>query len=375
MKISKLVTGILSLAMCATLLAPTQTVQASYTMVSRSGINKYVKATDNIAVYKHTRDTSKSLIGTISSKGKFSSIRIDESDYDNVTYYEKYIVVGKDSRFGILNLKGEAVTDIIYSYISIINNKYAVLYEDNEVCSIMNLSNMKYIVKPETYDFISAGGDSDEYACVEKDEKSGVVNIKTGKLVVNIGKYDIFYCFNKYALVYDDSTELFGILNIKTGKLVVKCKYDSIYTDEEGYNGGNYIVVENSKGKCGVVNLTTGKEVIKCKYNEIDLSDTSSGNYAYAITSDYKTKWINISNDKELKVDKNEEVEYIYKNYAVIEKNGDYGIKNLSTGKYTVKLGKYTTIDKINKGFAFAKTTTGKTVIINVNGKITDTIK
>lgn len=171
-----------------------------------------------------------------------------------------YVVISKDSKYGVINLNGE----------ELVGNKYN------------SITFSEY-----TGDFI-ASNTNNQFGTISKD----------GLAKINL-QYDSFEIINYNPLLYKiKKLDKYGIMK-EDGTIVNDIVYDSIGYPKDTARDINYTliipklneniptsIVVNTNGKYGLINLNTGKEILRCSLDGI-----------YSATEDKTTYYI-VENEK-----------------------------------------------------------------------------
>ncbi len=307
---------------------------------------------------------------------------IENYDEDYTLWYETGILkVRKDGKYGIIDFKGNKLTDCIYDSIEaiqgtanslvtvkdgkqgLIDNTGAVIiqneYQDIQAISdkyengyivqangkygVINLN--KSVVLDTKYDRVKKVYGNSQYYVVEEDGKIKIVDIDKKEYFV--GKYDDITDINgDFAIVKDGNQ--YGVVSISGNKEVIKTQYEDI----KYATGSNYIVKENSK--YGVMN-TEGEKLVDFKYNSIVYR--SNVNFYEAVNSDYTSDLIDTDmkvrltgivseinvNDGYMRIRVDDE--YKYYNFRFEEKSSQEALKG-NTIFLSKKDGKYGFVDK-----------------------------
>ena len=185
------------------------------------------------------------------------------------TYYDIVIdesglaIVVRRGKKGVINKKGEFIIDCIYDNIGIGDEDY---YEDGlirvEQGEKVGLVNDKgKIILDCTYDKIH-DFDEDGYALIEKNEKYGVVS-KDALVFPCVSEDDEIYA--GCGLVRKEQKGKMGLVN-SSGENVVPYVYDDIHDFDNGF-----AVVEKGE-KYGVINCA-GKVIAPCEFSRAGIVD------------------------------------------------------------------------------------------------------
>jgi hypothetical protein len=199
-------------------------------------------------------------------------------------YGAGYAVYLSENRVNLYNKKGQLVKDGDPS-LSVPTRIDAISQDDNNADVIRN------VIEPMYDSIATAPGGKKDFIAVKKNGRWGVVS-NTGKEItplkyerIDIGHYLAFK--NYYLLVAEKSK--WGILDMKTGKLVVPCIYDQVT------NQGSYIVIQQGglKGAADISYLTNDLFIIPARYTDISEPVTSKDFSLFFVkTMTGKTGWV-----------------------------------------------------------------------------------
>jgi hypothetical protein len=176
-------------------------------------------------------------------------------------------IVSIDKKYGVIDKTGNAIIPLQYQSLYLDSATGWMKAEKNEKTGMIDRTGKQMI--PFKFDFIE---DFDKvnlgYALVLKGDKTGIIN-KNGDLVITY--YDrIFAAKDGYCEVQEG--EKYGIVELATGKLIVDIKYDGLGNISEGAFVARIRGVD--KFLHGFVNLK-GREITEVKY--WDANDFSDG--------------------------------------------------------------------------------------------------
>ena len=208
---------------------------------------------------------------------------IELVDIDTNMPYEKSVLKYEvEGKWGLIDLKGNVVTQAKYDFIEGLRNKEGeLLISEDGKYGVINTKGAE-LIKAE-YDYISG----DEYYTEEaKYALSGyILGLKTEHGY----RYGYMNCKRKVLLdtEYNDIQRLGGIENedtdnnimlvaqkdgqygfIKNKKVVIDFRYQSI-----DYSGVGHLFIVTRSSKVGVYNCS-GEKILAVKYNEVDIHDT-----------------------------------------------------------------------------------------------------
>lgn len=354
----------------------------SFTYVDRNGVECFLEEYE--AVYP-TADSRYFLVFNTGTDGYFDFGLYNRESrqealplvYDSLKYInDDRIVVGKDGKDGIININKDIVFPFIYNNVQYINDSFIIVSSDG-MYGAVNIDNE--VVIPLEYDDLSLVSDLGDYCQITKDNKSGLVQVAGGKIVIPTAYDNIKYVFmglsvinkdGKYGIINTDNSEiapaiydgiggyikpepwfivfkdgLAGVLN-KDGKEVLSADYIDIFEF-----GENHILVkgmdEDGIGRYGVFNLD-GEEVLPVIYDNISIS--MDNRYATAM-KDSISILIDLTTGKELFENYDfpgyDSIQYLNdRYYAVGSTYGGYSINNFAGQQLTPN--KYSSVSLMN---------------------------
>ena len=209
---------------------------------------------------------------------------IDEKG--KLAYLQNILIVQKDGKYGLVDLKNKEILEVIYDEISLLNGvDNSLIIKKGDSIGLCDYEG-NVIINAE-YKEIKAIGDNykNGYITVNKDGKYGIIDFN--KAVIFENKYaDIkpIYSSNKYAVKIDKS---YKIIN-KSGNVLL----DRNFEDIKDINDTNIIFKE--KGKYGVTTINSENH-IGAQYEDIIFMDN---NHYIAKKSKYGI--INANNEVQL---------------------------------------------------------------------------
>lgn len=256
----------------------------------------------------------------------------------------KYFAVYTNDKWGVINSKGETIIDPTYEEAIIIpDNAKAVFICTYDVdyakgtykTKVLNekkaeiISGYETVEAIENYDSANNLWYEKGVLKVKKDGKYGLVDLK-GTQIANC-EYDSITALqgteNSLIAIKDGKK---GIID-NTGAVIVESKYKKIQAISEKYENG-YIVQEQN-GKYGVINWSK-TVALDSKYDEIK---PIYGNGEYYVVKE-KGTWKVIDIDGETYLNgKFDEVKSINNQYAVIKKDGKYGVLLIEDGSSAIE--------------------------------------
>jgi len=188
-------------------------------------------------------------------------------------YYNDYLEVKVDGKFGFMNKKGEIVIQPVYQDVHRFDHGMAAVELDGKWGFIDTLGNM--VVKP-LFDYVmSFGCGNIKYAVVQIDDKYGAID-RSGNFVIK-PVYDYLYDTSDpdfpedlfaACLKNDKGKCRWGLINQKE-EWVLANEYQELYYQWENQN----VMAKNGEGLCGVLNLKTKKVIIPFDYESIGYYD------------------------------------------------------------------------------------------------------
>lgn len=270
-------------------------------------------------------------IGYLNTKGK---ILIEPKFNMGSEFYDNYANIIKDSVYGYVSKDGketyfENYTDVFFYYgntgIAKKNRKYGLINRKGD-----SLTQFKYTM-------ISNFG-FNHYKCQTENKKSHILN-SDGKIVFNKNlEFDIqsHYFDKDSVLIYQetiDGKKLKGLVNIY-GKIIIEPNYEEIY-----FINDNELFVAKNKNKFGYINKF-GKEVIPLIYDEVGFEINEN-----LISVKKNGKWGFVDRKNETKIPfEYDEVNAFLNGLAFVKKGENYGcidIKNKIKIKFSLSKTNY----------------------------------
>ena len=163
---------------------------------------------------------------------------LKEVDFD-----EGYLLVSKDGKWGLVDMKGKVIIPTIYDYIYQFTNGVAIV-KMNEKYGLINakgtrISEIKYDrIEPYvsgTYILANLG-----VMIFEMDDQQGLLDTN-GKKIVSATYELIIPTDDQYFIVLKDRKA--GIMDVETGHEIVPCKYDRIKRRGVGFK--RFVFIDN----------------------------------------------------------------------------------------------------------------------------------
>lgn len=184
-------------------------------------------------------------------------------------YYNDYIEVKVDGKYGFLNKKGEMIVQPIYQNSSWFEEGLAAVQLDGKWGFIDTLGNM--VIKPQFDHAESFGDGNTKYAVVQIDEKFGAID-RSGNFVIkpvydnliDASDPDFPKVLFAACLKNDKGRYRWGLINLKE-EWVLANDYQYLFYDSDNQS----VSAKNGEGVCGVFNLKTGKGIIPFEYESI----------------------------------------------------------------------------------------------------------
>ena len=194
--------------------------------------------------------------------------------------FEKYIMLQKDGKWGVCNLKAKQILPFEYEAIRLtryrINNLKGAFYvKKNGKLGTVDIKNR--IIIPIEYNDISRLNEHNPGAhYVVQNGKTGIISFK-GKIIIPI-EYDSLYYYNKKNLIKAKKANLVGVLNSKN-EVIIPFKYQNIifdfYDHNDIYEYGNLRLVVKENDKWSIIDLE-GKKIKENIPEEIILKEYST---------------------------------------------------------------------------------------------------
>lgn len=295
-------------------------------------------------------------IGYLNTKGE---IVIEPKFNMGSEFYDNYANVIKDSVYGYVSTDGketyfENYTDVFFYYgntgIAKKNGKYGLINRKGD-----SLTELKYTM-------VSNFG-FDHYKCQTENKKSHILN-SNGKIIFNKNlEFDIrSHFFDKDSiLIYQetiDRKKLNGLVNIN-GQIIIEPKYEEIY-----FINDNELYVVKNDNKYGFINKS-GKEVIPVAYDKVGFNINEN---LIPVLKDGKWGFINRNNETKIPFEYDEANAFL-NGLAFVKKGEYYGcinVKNKVKVKFNLEKTKYPFFTDNLALFA----ENGKYGFINKKGKI-----
>lgn len=268
---------------------------------------------------------------------------LDRDEEQGKITSETYFVSYKDSKWGIINSKGEDVIAPTYQEMIIIPNQkqdvflctYDVNYDTGEYkTKAFNKNNEEILTG---YDKIEAIQNYDEnnniwyennVLRVEKEGKYGLIDL-TGKEVLPCEYEEITVIPNIKDAIKVKKDGKYGVVD-STGNEILKTDYQNI--EALGKDNKSGYIVQSIEGKYGIVNYANSL-VIDVNYDKIN---KVYGNDLYVVEKEGKQILVNKEQEEILNSDVYSQIIAILKTKdagIIFEKDGKYGVINLTGEK------------------------------------------
>lgn len=268
---------------------------------------------------------------------------LDRDEEQGKITSETYFVSYKDSKWGIINSKGEDVIAPTYQEMIIIPNQkqdvflctYDVNYDTGEYkTKAFNKNNEEILTG---YDKIEAIQNYDEnnniwyennVLRVEKEGKYGLIDL-TGKEVLPCEYEEITVIPNIKDAIKVKKDGKYGVVD-STGNEILKTDYQNI--EALGKDNKSGYIVQSTEGKYGIVNYANSL-VIDVNYDKIN---KIYGNDLYVVEKEGKQILVNKEQEEILNSDVYSQIIAILKTKdagIIFEKDGKYGVINLTGEK------------------------------------------
>lgn len=303
-------------------------------------------------------------IGLINKKGELIIDCIYDRIYD-LSDSDDYGLLGvrQGDKVGLINDKGELIIDCIYDDLAIGNEDYneyesgLIRFWQGEKVGLIN--DKGKIILDCTYDEIH-DFDEDGYALIEKNEKYGVVS-KDALVFPCVSEDDEIYA--GCGLVRKEQKGKMGLVN-SSGENVVPYVYDDIHDFDNGF-----AVVEKGE-KFGVINCA-GKVIAPCEFSRAGIVDgliliERDGKFAILNSEGVATPFVfDIIDNSHYYwgIGSNREG-----NYVSVRINGKWGFIDRETSKFVVPC-EYEEVSNYCEGFAVVKKD-GRYGVVNTDGEL-----
>ena len=231
-------------------------------------------------------------------------------NYDNAenVWYEKNVLkVEKDGKWGLINLEGKEISEIIYDDIKTLKGiENSIIVEKDKKCGLINCKGVKIL--DTIYSEILNFGDNYINGYITKNEegKYGIVNI-SGEQILENDYEEINNIYNdKYFVIVENGNQ--QLINKDKEKILTQ-NFDEI----KQITSSGVIYIKN--GKYGFMDFE-GKIIIEADYDVLNEINTD----VFLAQKDGKAGLIDI--------DKNEKVAFNFKNIYYNEKAGIYIAEN-----------------------------------------------
>lgn len=266
-------------------------------------------------------------------------------EQQNVEIQTAYFAAYNDSKWGVINSKGEWLSDISYDEMVVVPDKtkniFIVTYDvdyangtyktkavnDKNEQLFSNYDNVNAIINYNSTDDIWYNSDVLTY---QKDGKYGLIDFN-GNQVLNSEYDEIVSLSGILKNVIVKKSGNVGLYNTSSKTMTIPTEYASIEAFGETYNDG--YIVKDLNGKFGLIS-SDGKQVLENKYDQIV---KVIGGDKYVVKEGVKTELI--AKDGTVILNSGfDEIVSIEGENIVIKKAGKYGIIN-SNGDNIVDAG------------------------------------
>lgn len=256
----------------------------------------------------------------------------NEKRTQEVSTLTTYISIYENSKWGVINQKGEIIIKPTYDEMILIPDKYTDVFictynvdYQNETykTKVLNAKGELILTEYENVEVLQNGNGSDNW--YEKDVlritsngKYGLIDLK-GKQILPT-EYDNIYVLDgieKSIIIEKEGKK--GLFLASTGEVIIHPEYAEITALTDNYENG--YIVKNAEGKSGIISLDK-KVVLEAKYDEIK---NVSGNGYYVVVIDKKLAVIDSSG--KVAINKGfDSIETIDRDNLIIIKDNKYGI-------------------------------------------------
>lgn len=249
-----------------------------------------------------------------------------------------YFVLNKDSKYGVINTKGEVIVEPKFDNVKIPNPEKAVFVCENEdKLIILNETGKEILNEYEEVNAISINGIVSNIPYektvlkYKKEGKYGIINYE-GKIKTKPIYDEISGLENKESELLVKINGKYGVINAK-GAQIIKPEYDSIiadgfYTDKDKYGLSGYIVSNKTKDgyRYGYINSNL-KKVLNVEYNSVERLLDIKNTKDVCLIASKNGKYGVIKNNKELINLAYQGIEYDRTNSIFeLERSEKYGI-------------------------------------------------
>lgn len=287
-----------------------QYLRDGYTLIQQDKkqgiVNKYGQITVPVGTYDwiNEQTENKGLISVYKDKKK-GTIRLDgkvihEPIYNNIdTDFEtNFAVISKDEKYGIINKKRKIITPLIYDYIyEEFEKGYAIVlqYDDNKNNKYGIINTKNRLVAPVVYDeikIIDLEERNRQLAIVKKEEKFGLLNPSTGKIIAPVD----------YLEIWENNMDEYGIIKLLSAPETNRepeyyKKHRENYHRSGSHFSGRMPEILLWDPAFSVMKIN-GKEIIPPKYSEINFRDTELRRNGYFVVKDKETRKEGVINIK-----------------------------------------------------------------------------
>lgn len=288
-----------------------------------------------------------SLYGYVSKDGK-------ETYFENYTdvffYYGNTGIAKKNGRYGLINRKGDSLTEFKYTMVSNFGFNHYKCQTENKKSHILDSNGKIIFNKDLEFDIQSHFFEKDSIIIfretIERKKLNGLVSID-GKVIIE-PKYENIFFINDSELYVVKNEKKFGFIN-KSGEEVIPLIYDKV-----GFNINENLIPVLKDEKWGFINR---KNETKIPFEYDDASAFLNGLAFVKKGENYGC--INTKNKVKVKFNlKKTKYPFFTNDLALFEENGKYGFIN--------KKGKIKIPAIYDKAFPFVN----ELAYVEINGKV-----
>ena len=288
-----------------------------------------------------------SLYGYVSKDGK-------ETYFENYTdvffYYGNTGIAKKNGRYGLINRKGDSLTEFKYTMVSNFGFNHYKCQTENKKSHILDSNGNIIFNKDLEYDIQSHYFEKDSIIIfretIEGKKLNGLVSID-GKVIIE-PKYENIFCIKDSELYVVKNEKKFGFIN-KSGEEVIPLIYDKV-----GFNINENLIPVLKDEKWGFINR---KNETKIPFEYDDASAFLNGLAFVKKGENYGC--INTKNKVKVKFNlKKTKYPFFTNDLALFEENEKYGFIN--------KKGKIKIPAIYDKAFPFVN----ELAYVEINGKV-----